>query len=73
MCQTILNTLIAQHGIFFHRWEYNRAVFVVEQGSPKGTSRCGQEFVNPLLVFTGKEYEAMTDKEIKQKIKESIC
>ena len=44
----------------------------MEQGSPKGTSRCGQEFVNPLLVFTGKEYEAMTDKEIKQKIKESI-
>jgi hypothetical protein len=34
-----------------------RAVFVVEAGDDKGTSRCGQEYVKPLLMLTGKEYE----------------
>ena len=34
-----------------------RAVFIVELGDDKGTDRCGQEYVRPLLVLTGKEYE----------------
>jgi hypothetical protein len=34
-----------------------RAVFFVEAGDDKGTPRCGQEYVKPLLVLTGKEYE----------------
>ena len=33
-----------------------RAVFFVEPGDEKGTERCGQEYVKPLLMFTGKEY-----------------
>lgn len=36
-----------------------RAVVFVRPGSPKGTSRSGQEYVSPLLVLTGAEYEAM--------------
>lgn len=34
-----------------------RAVFFVERGDDKGTERCGQECVKPLLMLTGKEYE----------------
>ena len=33
-----------------------RAVFFVEVGDEKGTSRCAQEYVKPLLMLTGKEY-----------------
>ena len=34
-----------------------RAVFFVEAGDDKGTERCGQEYVKPLLMLTGQEYE----------------
>lgn len=34
-----------------------RAVFIVEAGDDKGTPRCGQEYVKPLLVLSGKEYD----------------
>src|SRR5437773_12279361 len=34
-----------------------RAVFFVEPGDEKGTERCGQEYVRPLLVLSGKEYD----------------
>lgn len=37
----------------------DRAVFFVERGSDKGTARCGQEYVKPLLMLTGKEYAAI--------------
>src|SRR5260370_31584882 len=37
--------------------ETMRAVFVVEAGDDKGTPRCGQEYVKPLLMLTGKEYD----------------
>lgn len=33
-----------------------RAVVLVEPGSPKGTSRCAQEYEAPLLVLSGVEY-----------------
>ncbi len=36
-----------------------RAVFFVEAGDDKGTPRCGQEYVKPLLMLTGKEYETI--------------
>lgn len=32
-----------------------RAVFFVEAGDDKGTERCGQEYVRPLLMLTGSE------------------
>ena len=34
-----------------------RAVFIVEAGDEKGTPRCGQGYVRPLLVLRGKEYD----------------
>lgn len=36
--------------------EFMRAVFFVEVGDDKGTPRCGQEYVKPLFMLTGKEY-----------------
>lgn len=33
-----------------------RAVVFVKHGTPKGTDRAGQEYVNPLLVMSGQEY-----------------
>jgi len=36
-----------------------RAVVFVTQGTAKGTTRSAQEYVNPLLVLTGKEYAAI--------------
>jgi hypothetical protein len=33
-----------------------RAVVFVKRGTPKGTDRSGQEYVNPLLVMSGQEY-----------------
>ena len=40
--------------------EYLRAVVFVTEGTPKGTSRSGQEYEQPLLVLTGKEYATIT-------------
>jgi hypothetical protein len=40
--------------------EYMRAVVFVTEGTPKGTSRSGQEYQFPLLVLTGKAYAAIT-------------
>jgi hypothetical protein len=34
-----------------------RAVFFIEAGDEKGTPRCAQEYVKPLLMLSGKEYE----------------
>jgi hypothetical protein len=33
-----------------------RAVFFVEAREPKGTTRSGQEYANPLIKLTGQEY-----------------
>ncbi|MCB0167466.1 MAG: hypothetical protein KDI79_24765 [Anaerolineae bacterium] len=40
--------------------EYMRAVVVVTEHTPKGTERSPQEYVQPLLVLTGKSYATMT-------------
>ncbi len=49
-----------------------RAVFFVEPGDEKGTPRCGQEYVKPLLVLTGKEYESMPFPEVVAKLEEAL-
>ena len=36
-----------------------RAVVFVTKGTRKGTDRSGQEYVNPLLVLSGREYATM--------------
>lgn len=35
-----------------------RAVVVVQRGAPKGTSRRGQEYVDPLLVLSGNAWDS---------------
>ena len=37
-----------------------RAVVFVTEGTPKGTARSPQEYVNPLLVLSGREYATVT-------------
>jgi hypothetical protein len=49
-----------------------RAVFFVEPGEEKGTPRCGQEYVKPLLVLTGKEYEAVSFPDVIAKLEEAL-
>jgi hypothetical protein len=40
--------------------EYMRAVVLVTEGTPKGTERSPQEYVQSLLVLTGEAYANMT-------------
>jgi hypothetical protein len=49
-----------------------RAVFVVELGDEKGTPRCGQEYVKPLLVMTGKEYEEVRFADFIAKVEDAL-
>lgn len=37
-----------------------RAVVFVAEGTPKGTARSPQEYVNPLLILSGREYATVT-------------
>ena len=46
-----------------------RAVVIVTEGTPKGTDRSGQEYVNPLLVLSGEEYATLSF----QKLHGRIC
>lgn len=50
-----------------------RAVFIVDQLTTKGTERNGQEYVNPVLVLTGAEYEALSFGDLLQRIEESVA
>lgn len=45
-----------------------RAVVFVVAGTPKGTARSGQEYVNPLLVLSGREYDAIAFAELHERI-----
>ena len=48
--------------------KYNRAVVFVTEYTLKGTERCGQEYVSPLLVLTGEEYARATFEELHRRI-----
>ena len=37
-----------------------RAVVIVTEDTPKGTARCPQEYVDPLLILTGEAYAKET-------------
>jgi hypothetical protein len=52
--------------------ETNRAVFLVERGTTKGTERCGQEYVKPLLMLTGAEYEKIGFSELLGRLEEAL-
>jgi len=49
-----------------------RAVVFVTELTPKGTDRCGQEFVEPLLVLTGEEYERMSFDELHSRLCDAL-
>ena len=45
-----------------------RAVVIVTSETRKGTARAGQEYVDPLLVLTGEEYERVTFSELHERV-----
>src|SRR5215208_2708585 len=49
-----------------------RAVFFVESGTEKGTERCGQEYVTPLLMLSGQEYETITFSEMIKRLEDAL-
>lgn len=50
----------------------NRAVLFVERGTPKGTERCGQEYLRPLLTLTGHEYETIPFADLLNRLEEAL-
>lgn len=50
-----------------------RAVFICDDLTKKATDRNGQEYVNPVLVLTGAEYEAITWDEMLRRIESSVA
>jgi hypothetical protein len=49
-----------------------RAVVVVEVGSAKGTERCGQEYVDPLLILSGQEWEQLSFDAVMRRIEQAL-
>jgi hypothetical protein len=49
-----------------------RAVFFVEAGDEKGTPRCGQEYVKPLLMLTGNEYDEIRFSDLMTRLEEAL-
>ena len=45
-----------------------RAVVFVTVGTPKGTARSAQEYVNPLLVISGREYATITFEQLHERV-----
>jgi hypothetical protein len=52
--------------------ETMRAVFFVEAGDDKGTSRSAQEYVKPLLMLTGKEYESIRFVDLMTRLEDAL-
>jgi hypothetical protein len=49
-----------------------RAVFFVEVGDEKGTPRCAQEYVRPLLRLTGKEYVNISFADLLKRLEDEL-
>lgn len=49
-----------------------RAVVFVTEATPKGTGRSPQEYVSPLLVLSGREYEAIPFAELHERICDAL-
>ena len=49
-----------------------RAVVFVEETGEKGTDMCGQEYIDPLLVLTGAEYEAIRFIDLNRRLEEAL-
>lgn len=51
---------------------FMRAVVFVTEGTRKGTSENGQEYVDPLLVLTGREYRDVTFEELHRRLCDAL-
>lgn len=49
-----------------------RAVVFVTEGTPKGTDRSGQEYVDPLLVLSGREYGSLSFEDLHRRICDAL-
>jgi hypothetical protein len=49
-----------------------RAVVFVTEGTPKGTARSPQEYVNPLLVLSGREYATITFEQLHELLRRAL-
>ena len=49
-----------------------RAVVFVTDETEKGTFRCGQEFIRPLLVLSGAEYKAMSFSDLHERLCDAL-
>ncbi|HVQ45129.1 MAG TPA: hypothetical protein VMT30_09320 [Candidatus Saccharimonadia bacterium] len=49
-----------------------RAVFICDELTTKGTERNGQEYVNPLLVLTGAEYQTIVWEDLLIRITDAV-
>ena len=49
-----------------------RAVVFVEVGDDKGTTRCGQEYVKPLLMLTGMEYQDIRFADLMTRLEDAL-
>lgn len=52
--------------------EFMRAVVIVTEETQKGTARSPQEYVNPLLVFSGREYVSISFVELHERICDAL-
>src|SRR3990167_1025519 len=50
-----------------------RAVVVIDARTKKGTERCGQEYVEPLLVLSWTDYQAARWEHLHQRIAEELA
>jgi hypothetical protein len=52
--------------------EFMRAVVIVTEETQKGTARSAQEYINPLLVLSGREYASIPFVELHAKICDAL-
>lgn len=52
--------------------EFMRAVVIISEETEKGTARSGQEFVNPLLVLSGRDYARISFVELHERISDAL-
>jgi hypothetical protein len=52
--------------------EFHRAVVFITNETHKGTARSSQEYADPLIVLSGKDYSTMTFKDLHRRLEEAI-
>jgi hypothetical protein len=52
--------------------EFMRAIVIVTEKTPKGTDRSPQEYVNPLMVLTGREYASISFADLHTRICDAL-